>query len=87
MVGLEARGYVYLGGTSIVRQVTPKLHLGIEATGARAQIPELGKGQLQGQVAGKYELKGGLSVDFGVVVGKYANSPRVGLQIGFSKDF
>jgi hypothetical protein len=87
VVGLEARGYVYLGGASIVRQVTPKLHLGVEATGARAQIPELGKGQLQGQVAGKYEMKGGLSVDFGVVVGKYANSPRVGLQIGFSKDF
>ena len=87
VVGLQARGYVYLGGTSLVRQFTPKLDLGVEITGARAQIPELGKGQLQAQVAGKYAMKAGLSVDFGVVVGRFANSPRVGLQLGLSKDF
>ena len=87
VVGLAARGLVYFGGTSLTRQVHPKLLLGVEVDGAYTRKDEVAKGQLQAQFGGKWAVWKKATLDFGVVGGRYANSPRLGLQIGLSKDF
>jgi len=86
-VGLRTRGVVFTGSASVVREFTPKLSLGAEVTGARTRNSDLGKGQLQTQFGGNYVLRDGLTFDFGIVGGRYAASPRLGLQIGISTDF
>jgi len=86
VVGIKTRGTVFTGGASIVRQLSPKLQLGIELTGALAKNQGLGKGQLQTLFGGNYQLRNNLSFDFGVVGGKYAASPRAGIQLGISID-
>ena len=48
---------------------------------------QLGKRQLQTLPGGNYQLRQNLSFDFAVLGGKYAASPRVGIQLGFSVDF
>jgi uncharacterized protein YjlB len=70
-----------------VRQFTPKLQLGIELTGAMSKDLQLGKGQLQTLAGGNYQINQKLSFDFGVLAGKYAASPRAGIQLGVSVDF
>ncbi|MGZ5435694.1 MAG: hypothetical protein ACXW3F_06390 [Pyrinomonadaceae bacterium] len=84
--GIRTRGRVFTAGVSLVRQFTPKLNLGIELTGAASKNLNLGAGQLQTQFGGNYQLTEKMSLDFGVLAGKY-NNPRVGLQIGMSLDF
>lgn len=86
VVGIKARGTVFTSGGSLVRKFTPKLQLGIELTGAVESNFQLGKGQLQTLVGGNYQLRNNLSFDFGVVGGKYAASPRAGIQLGISID-
>jgi hypothetical protein len=86
VVGIKARGTVFTSGGSIVKQFTPKVRLGIELTGAVESNFQLGKGQLQTLVGGNYQLRKNLSFDFGVVGGKYAASPRAGIQLGISID-
>lgn len=86
-VGIEARGFVYTGGTSLVRKFTPRLDLGAEVTGAFARNAGLGKRQLQAQAGGNFLLREGLTLDFGVVGGRFAASPRLGAQLGLSYDF
>jgi hypothetical protein len=78
---------VFTGGASLVKQFTAKLDLGAEVTGALTKNLQLGKGQLQTIVGGNYQFKKKVSFDFGIVGGKYAASPRVGVQLGFSIDF
>ena len=46
-----------------------------------------GQRQLQAQVGGNCRLRDGLSLDFGVVAGRFAASPRLGAQLGVSLDF
>ena len=87
VIGIKTRGTVFTGGGSLVKQFTPKLDLGFELTGAVTKAFQLGKGQLQTQVGGNYLIKRNMTFDFGVVVGKFAASPRAGLQLGFSMDF
>ena len=87
VVGIKARGTVFTGGGSLVRQFGPKLQLGAELTGAAERNLQLGKGQLQMMVGGNYQVRSNVSLDFGIVGGKFAASPRVGLQLGFSVDF
>ncbi|MBC7925733.1 MAG: hypothetical protein H7039_08755, partial [Bryobacteraceae bacterium] len=87
VVGLRAQGVVYTGGASFTRQLTRTLLLGLELNGAAAQSASLGKGALQTQVGGKYLVSEGFTLDFGVLTGRLEGSPRVGLQIGISKDF
>jgi uncharacterized protein YjlB len=77
---------VFTGGASIVKQLSPKLQLGIELNGAMERNLGLGKGQLQTLFGGNYQLRNSLSFDFGVVGGKYAASPRAGIQLGISID-
>jgi len=86
VIGIKARGTVFTGGGSLVKKFTPKLQLGIELTGALESNFQLGKGQLQTLVGGNYQLTNNLSFDFGVVGGKYAASPRAGIQLGISID-
>jgi len=87
VIGIKTRGRVATGGASLVRQFTPKLQLGAEVTGALTTKLELSRGQLQTLVGGNYELKKGFTLDFGIVGGRYAASPRFGLQLGVSVDF
>lgn len=87
VIGIKSRGTVFTVGGSIVKQFTPKLQLGIELTGALAKEFQLGKGQLQTLAGGNYQLRQKLSFDFAVLAGKYAASPRAGVQLGVSIDF
>ncbi|HEX5705230.1 MAG TPA: hypothetical protein VFX97_18670 [Pyrinomonadaceae bacterium] len=84
--GIRIRGRVFTAGVSLVRQFTPKLNLGFELTGAASNNLNLGAGQLQTQFGGNYQLTQKLSLDFGVLAGKY-NNPRVGVLLGMSLDF
>jgi hypothetical protein len=87
VVGIKTRGTVFTGGGSLIKQFTPKLRLGAELTGALQRNFQLGKGQLQTLAGGNYQFKQNVSFDFGIVGGKYAASPRIGIQLGFSVDF
>ena len=86
-LGIRSRGTVLTGGSSLVRQFTPKLQFGIELTGAMSKDLELGKRQLQALIGGNYQVRHNVSFDFAVLSGKYAASPRAGVQLGFSVDF
>jgi hypothetical protein len=85
-IGIKARGTVFVGGGSLVKQFTPKLDLGVELTGAVGGNLQLQKGQLQFLVGGNYQVTKKMSFDFGIVGGKF-NSPRAGGQLGVSIDF
>ncbi len=87
VIGIKARGLVGTGGTSVVKQLTPKFDLGFEVVGALTINLELSKGQLQALLGGNYQLRKNVSFDFGIVTGKYAASPRAGLQLGISADW
>lgn len=86
-VGLAARGVVGTGGLSLVRRFRRNLELGIEVTGAHTANFNLGKGQLQVLGGGHFFVRERLSLDFAVLGGHYAGTPRVGVQAGFSLDF
>jgi hypothetical protein len=85
--GVGTGGPVYTGGSSFVRQFTPRLDLGAEVTGAFAGDSGPAQRQLQAQAGGNYRLRDNLTLDFGVVAGRYDASPRLGGQLGFSLDF
>lgn len=87
VIGIKTRGTVFTGGGSFVKQFSPKLQLGIELTGALEKNFQLGKGQLQAMFGGNYQFKKKASFDFGIIGGKYAASPRAGVQLGISVDF
>ncbi len=86
-IGIKTRGTVFSGGASVVKQFTPRLDLGFEVTGAVTRDFQLGKGQLQTLIGGNYTLNDHLTFDFGAVAGKYAASPRGGIQLGISADW
>jgi len=86
-LGIKARGKAFVGGTSLVKQITPRLDLGVEVTGAVTSSLKLSRGQLQSLIGGNYALAKKMTFDFGVVAGRFAASPRVGVQLGISIDF
>ena len=87
-VGIRnTKGVVFTGGTSLVRDFTSRLDLGLEIYGAVSHNFDLGRGQLQTELGGNYKLRGNVSLDFGLVGGFYQASPRIGPIIGFSVDF
>ena len=86
-IGIKTRGTIFTGGTSLVRQFTPKLDLGVEVTGGFSGNLQLGRGQISEQLGGNYEIRKNLTVDFGAIAGQAVGSPRWGYQLGFSKDF
>lgn len=85
-VGLRTRGRVFTGGGSIARRFRPRLTLGAELTGALARNADLSRKLLQGQLGGNYTLHDRMTLDFGVLAGRYAASPRYGAQLGVSVD-
>ena len=87
VIGVKSRGTVFTGGGSLVKQFSPKLQLGVELTGALSSNFQLGKGQLQMMIGGNYQFRNNMSLDFAVLGGKYAASPRAGAQLGISIDF
>jgi hypothetical protein len=86
-IGIRTRGRVFTAGSSLVRQFTKKLDLGAEITGAMTSNFQLSKGQLQGLFGGNYLIRKNLTFDFGIVGGRFAASPRAGVQLGISLDF
>src|SRR5581483_3827435 len=87
VIGIKTRGVVFTGGASLGGDMTRKLKLGAEITGAVTRNFDLSKGRLQGQIGGNYALREGLTLDFGIGGGRFPASPRFGLQIGISADF
>jgi hypothetical protein len=81
------RGRVYTGGLSVLRDFSAKWTLGAEVYGGFTNNLDLGRSQLQVLGGGKYAIHDGLTFDFGLLGGKYAASPRIGGQLGFSADF
>ena len=86
-IGIKSRGKVFVGGVSVVKQFTPKLDFGAELTGAVTNTLNLSRGQLQTQIGGNYQFEKNASFDFGLVAGKFAASPRWGVQLGISLDW
>ena len=87
VVGIKTRGTIFTGGTSVVHQFNKKLDLGIEVYGGYTADFSLGRGELQEQIGGNYEIRNKLTIDFGVVAGQAVGSPHFGLILGFTKDF
>ena len=87
VIGIKSRGTVFTGGASLVRQFTKRLDLGVEVVGAETRSFGLGKGQLQTQIGGNYAFHKNATLDFGIIAGKYAASPRIGAQLGVSVDW
>ena len=87
VIGIKARGTVFTGGLALVHQFTQRLDLGIVIYGAYTDADALGRGELQEQVAGNFELRKNLTLDFGFTTGQAAGSPRYGFTLGFTKDF
>jgi len=87
VVGISTRGTIFTGGASLTRQFTRRLDLGIEVYGGYTANLALGRGELQEQLGGNYEIARGMTIDFGAVAGQAVGSPHYGFQLGFSKDF
>jgi hypothetical protein len=88
VIGIQTtRGHVGTGGISVLHDFTEQLTLGAEVYGGVADTDQLGRSQFQGMVGGQYEIRDGFSFTFGLIGGKYAASPRIGGQIGFTVDF
>jgi len=88
VVGIQTtRGHVYTAGLSLLHDFTSRLTLGGEIYGGYANNGDLARTQFQAMLGGQYQLRNGLSFDFGVLGGRYIASPRVGGQIGFAVDF
>ena len=86
-VGIRTRGTIFTGGSSLTHQLTRKFDLGMEVYGGYTANLALGRGELQEQIGGNYEVGKGLTIDFGGIAGQAIGSPHYGFQVGFSKDF
>ena len=88
LIGVNAeRGRVYTGNSSLVRDFSDKLKLGVEVFGALADNFKLNRGQLTAQVGGSYAVNKKLTFTFGILGGRFAASPRAGLHVGMAYDF
>jgi hypothetical protein len=87
VVGIQkARGHVATVNASVVRTITRRLDLGAEVAAAVAPNTALQRAQLQFMVGGNYAIGEKVTLDIGVLGGRFVASPRIGLQIGFSFD-
>jgi len=88
LIGIQStRGQVLTGNGSLVRNFTPRLRLGAELFGAVTKNFALSRGQLEGQIGDGYTLSQKLELTFGLLGGRYAASPRFGVQVGFAYEF
>ena len=88
VVGIETRrGHVYVGGFSVLHDLSPRLTIGTEVFGARADTNGLHRTQLQAMLGAQYAIRDGMAVYCGLIAGAYSASPRMGGQIGITMDF
>jgi len=88
VVGVNTtRGQVYTSGLSVLHDINSRLTIGGEVYAGVADTDGLGRTQLQAMTGASVNLRNGLAVTFGLIVGKYEASPRIGGQIGLSMDF
>jgi hypothetical protein len=88
LIGIQTkRARVYTGGLSLLHDFNDRWTVGTEVYGGFTDNSGLGRRQLQILLGGQYSIRNGLTLDFGVLGGKYTASPRVGAQLGFSVDF
>ena len=88
LIGIQtARGHVYTGNASLVRDFTERVKLGVEVFGAIDGSGKLDRGQLTTQFGGNYLLTKKLTLSFGLLAGKFSSSPRAGVHLGFAYDF
>ncbi len=80
-------GYVLTGAASLIHDFSEKFALGIEFAGAGTWNQLLGKGQLQTEIGGTYQLDKKTSVVFGFIAGFYRDSPRFAPVLGMERDF
>jgi hypothetical protein len=87
-IGIRSvRGVVFTAASSLTYKLSERWLVGGELAGALTQQFDLGKGQLQAQLGGKYALRRAISLDFAVTSGKFEGSPRLGGAFGISVDF
>jgi len=88
LIGITTtHGRVFTFGSSVIRDFTDRVQLGVETYGGVTSNFDLGRSQLQFLAGGKYAIRKDFSFDFGVLGGKYTASPLIGVQLGFSVDF
>ena len=87
VVGVRASGFVLTGAASIIHDYTDKLSLGVELAGAGTWNQLLGKGQLQTEIGGMYQVNKKTSAVFGFIAGFYRDSPRFAPVVGIEHDF
>ena len=67
--------------------LSPRVLVGVEVTGARSAHAALGSSYVQWQAGGNLALSGQSTLDWGIIRGETASSPRLALQIGYSRTF
>lgn len=80
------RGQVYTGGLSLLHDFSQSWTLGAEVYGGVADNDQLGRSQLQCMFGGQYNIHSRVTLTFGLIVGRYTASPRVGGQFGLAVD-
>jgi len=88
LIGIHAaRGQVFTGNGSLVRDFTPKLKLGIELFGGVTNNFNFSRGQLEGQIGGSYSVSDDFVLTFGLLGGRFPASPHLGFHVGLAYDF
>ena len=88
LVGIRSvRGQVFTANGSLERRCSERLRLGAELFGAVTNNFHLSRGQLMAQIGGGYAFTENFELTFGVLRGRFAASPRAGVQVGFAYDF
>lgn len=82
-VGIATPGHILSTGTSVTRDVSAVLHLGIDLNGAEVHDGGPKERQLQLTLGGNWAISADDTLDFAVLVG-WGQAPRVGVQIGIS---
>ena len=84
-LGIRRRGTILTGGTSLTIRLGPRVLVGAEVTGARAAHDALGSSYVQWQVGGNVAVSSRSTLDWGLIRGQTASSPRVAFQVGYSR--
>jgi hypothetical protein len=88
VVGIATtRGQVYVGGLSVVHDLSTRLSLGGEIFGGISDTSGLDRTQLQAMLGAQYTIHDGVTLCLGVTAGAYTASPRLGAVIGIAVDF
>ena len=72
---------------SIIKKYCEKLSFGAELYGVVSRNFHLSQGQLQTTLGGNYSLNKHFTLDFGVIVGRYPASPRLGGLAGLTIEY